>query len=123
MLPADLPFTAEGREPAYIVGVGRLDPIKGFIHLVKACALLQERGIDFRCDIIGDGPLRDELQQAINQAGLSERVRLTGALPQQDVRQRINRATMFVLPSVLLADGNADGIYPEIGRASCRERV
>ena len=110
VLPADLPFTAEGREPAYIVGVGRLDPIKGFIHLVKACALLQERGIDFRCDIIGDGPLRDELQQAINQAGLSERVRLTGALPQQDVRQRINRATMFVLPSVLLADGNADGI-------------
>ena len=110
VLPADLPFTAESREPAYIVGVGRLDPIKGFIHLVKACALLQERGIDFRCDIIGDGPLRDELQQAINQAGLSERVRLTGALPQQDVRQRINRATMFVLPSVLLADGNADGI-------------
>ena len=110
VLPADLPFTAEGREPAYIVGVGRLDPIKGFIHLVKACALLQERGIDFRCDIIGDGPLRDELQQAINQAGLSERVRLTGALPQQDVRQRINRATMFVLPSVLLADGNADDI-------------
>ena len=110
VLPADLPFTAEGREPAYIVGVGRLDPIKGFIHLVKACALLQQRGIDFRCDIIGDGPLRDELQQAINQAGLSERVRLTGALPQQDVRQRINRATMFVLPSVLLADGNADGI-------------
>lgn len=110
VLPADLPFTAEGREPAYIVGVGRLDPIKGFIHLVKACALLQERGIDFRCDIIGDGPLRDDLQQAINQAGLSERVRLTGALPQQDVRQRINRATMFVLPSVLLADGNADGI-------------
>ena len=110
VLPADLPFTAEGREPAYIVGVGRLDPIKGFIHLVKACALLQERGIDFRCDIIGDGPLRDELQQAINQAGLSERVRLTGALPQQDVRQRINRATMFVLPSVRLADGNADGI-------------
>ena len=110
VLPADLPFTAEGREPAYIVGVGRLDPIKGFIHLVKACALLQERGIDFRCDIIGDGPLRDELQQAINQAGLSERVRLTGALPQQDVRQKINRATMFVLPSVLLADGNADGI-------------
>lgn len=110
VLPADLPFTAEGREPAYIVGVGRLDPIKGFIHLVKACALLQERGIDFRCDIIGDGPLRDELQQAINQAGLSERVQLTGALPQQDVRQKINRATMFVLPSVLLADGNADGI-------------
>ena len=110
VLPADLPYTAAGREAAYIVGVGRLDPIKGFIHLVEACRLLKERGTAFTCDIIGDGPLRDTLQQAIDAAGLQAQVRLTGALPQQDVRQRINRATMFVLPSVLLADGNADGI-------------
>ena len=110
VLPADLPYTAAGREAAYIVGVGRLDPIKGFIHLVEACRLLKERGTAFTCDIIGDGPLRDTLQQAIDAAGLQAQVRLTGALPQQGVRTRINRATLFVLPSVLLADGNADGI-------------
>ena len=110
VLPADLPYTAAGREAAYIVGVGRLDPIKGFIHLVEACRLLKERGTAFTCDIIGDGPLRDTLQQAIDAAGLQAQVRLTGALPQQEVRTRINRATLFVLPSVLLADGNADGI-------------
>ena len=110
VLPADLPYTAAGREAAYIVGVGRLDPIKGFIHLVEACRLLKERGTAFTCDIIGDGPLHDTLQQAIDAAGLQAQVRLTGALPQQEVRTRINRATLFVLPSVLLADGNADGI-------------
>ena len=110
VLPADLPYTAAGREAAYVVGVGRLDPIKGFIHLVEACRLLKERGTAFTCDIIGDGPLRDTLQQAIDAAGLQAQVRLTGALPQQGVRTRINRATLFVLPSVLLADGNADGI-------------
>ena len=110
VLPADLPYTAAGREAAYIVGVGRLDPIKGFIHLVEACRLLKERGTAFTCDIIGDGPLRDTLQQAIDAAGLQAQVRLTGALPQPGVRTRINRATLFVLPSVLLADGNADGI-------------
>ena len=110
VLPADLPYAAAGREAAYIVGVGRLDPIKGFIHLVEACRLLKERGTAFTCDIIGDGPLRDMLQQTIDAAGLQAQVRLTGALPQQEVRTRINRATLFVLPSVLLADGNADGI-------------
>ena len=94
VLPADLPYTAAGREAAYIVGVGRLDPIKGFIHLVEACRLLKERGTAFTCDIIGDGPLRDTLQQAIDAAGLQAQVRLTGALPQQEVRTRINRATL-----------------------------
>lgn len=110
VLPADLPYVGDGREAAYIVGVGRLDPIKGFVHLVEACRLLKAQGTAFSCDIIGDGPLRESLQQAIDDAGLSQQVRLTGALPQQEVRTRINRATLFVLPSVLLADGNADGI-------------
>lgn len=110
VLPADLPYVDTGREAAYIVGVGRLDPIKGFVHLVEACRLLKAQGTAFSCDIIGDGPLRESLQKAIDDAGLSQQVRLTGALPQQDVRNRINKATLFVLPSVLLADGNADGI-------------
>ncbi|MDO5102170.1 MAG: glycosyltransferase [Lautropia sp.] len=110
VLPAEIRFQPEGRDSARIMAVGRLDPIKGFIHLIDACAQLKAEGVPFTCDIIGDGPLRETLQQAIDRHGLTSQVRLTGALPQAAVRDHMHQATMFVLPSVMLADGNADGI-------------
>lgn len=110
VLPDDIPFVREGRATARIMAVGRFDPIKGFIHLIDACAQLKAQGVPFECDIIGDGPLRPALEQAIARHGLQTQVRLTGALPQQAVREYMRQATMFVLPSVMLADGNADGI-------------
>ena len=110
ILPDEIPFEPHGRDPLCIVAVGRLDPIKGFIHLVEACRLLRDRRIDFRCEIIGDGPLQGMLQQAIDQARLGGQLRLAGALPQPEVRRRLREAAVFVLPSVQLADGNADGI-------------
>lgn len=106
----DLPFNATGHAPRQIIAVGRLDPIKGFRYLIEACALLHRQGVEFQCELIGDGPLRAELQAAINQAGLGAHVHLLGALPQEEVRSRIAKATVFALPSVQLADGNADGI-------------
>src|SRR5438477_5137348 len=45
-----------------IVSVGRLVAFKGFEDLLDACAELQRRGVDFICEVIGDGPLRETLQ-------------------------------------------------------------
>src|SRR3954453_21912777 len=53
--------------PPLIIGVGRLIPKKGFGDLVRACALLAERGTLFRCEIIGEGPLKDELGGQIDE--------------------------------------------------------
>src|SRR6266478_9838030 len=44
-----------------IISIGRLVAFKGFEHLIDACAELARRGLDFTCEIIGDGPLRDDL--------------------------------------------------------------
>ena len=52
--------------PPLIIGVGRLIPKKGFGDLIRACALLVERGKAFRCEIIGEGPLKDELRRQID---------------------------------------------------------
>src|SRR6266550_4286651 len=65
-----------------IVSVGRLVPFKGFDDLIDACAELARRRIDFVCDIIGDGPLRETLQAKIEQLDLSSRVNLLGSLSQ-----------------------------------------
>ncbi|WP_395641341.1 glycosyltransferase [Rudaea sp.] len=105
-----LPWRREGREGGLIVAVGRLDPIKGFDVLIEALALLKQRGRAFRCRIIGEGPQRAELEAAIARHQIGDRVELTGARPQADVRAALYAAQVFALPSVVAADGNRDGI-------------
>src|SRR5262249_3866171 len=67
-----------------ILSIGRLIEFKGFRDLIVACAELKKRNIEFECKIIGDGPLRNALQNAIAAAGLDEIVELLGALPQEE---------------------------------------
>jgi len=101
---------ATERDPRLILAVGRLDTIKGFRHLIDACAALLKTGIDFHCLIIGEGHLRQALQSQINRLGLSERVSLIGARRQQEVQDALRRSAVFVLPSVVTATGDRDGI-------------
>src|SRR5262249_6692416 len=75
-----------------IVGVGRLVAFKGFDDLINACAQLARRRIDFVCDIIGDGPLRETLQAKIEQLDLSSRVNLIGSLSQGAVLEKLRTA-------------------------------
>jgi glycosyltransferase involved in cell wall biosynthesis len=96
--------------PALIVAVGRLIAKKGFANLIRACGLLAQREKLFRCEIIGDGPLENELRAQIEQLGLQNRVTLSGAKPQRDVRQRLAAANVFVLPSVVDAQGGMDNL-------------
>jgi colanic acid/amylovoran biosynthesis glycosyltransferase len=103
--PADFSST-----PPLIVAVGRLIPKKGFSDLIRACSLLAERGKSFQCEIIGEGPLEDELRAQIERLGLQDRVVLSGAKPQSQVRRRLSAANVFVLASVIDADGGMDNL-------------
>ncbi len=108
--PAGYAFQPEDRQSGLILAVGRLDVIKGFAHLVDACALLAARGIDFTCRIVGEGPLRDALSRQIADRGLDGRVELLGARKQEEVRDLLRAAALFVLPSVVTPQGDRDGI-------------
>ena len=96
--------------PPLIIAVGRLIPKKGFGDLVRACALLAEGGKSFRCEIIGEGPLKDELGRQIDEMHLQSNVVLTGAKPQTQLRGRLAAANVFVLPSVIDPDGGMDNL-------------
>ncbi len=102
------PMAAVKSDAPVILAIGRLVPKKGFIHLIRACARLAERGIAFRCQIIGEGPERAALQAAITAGNLEEKVRLLGA--QTDVKKYLQRADLFVMPCVLDESGDRDGI-------------
>ena len=96
--------------PPLIIAVGRLIPKKGFGDLIRACALLAERGKSFRCEIIGEGPLENELRRQIDELCLQNNVVLTGAKPQTQLRGRLAAANVFVLPSVIDPDGGMDNL-------------
>lgn len=98
------------RDRGFIVSVAQLWERKGLRYLVEACGTLRDRGTDFRCEIIGDGPQRDELRSIIDRLSLADHVVLTGPLPFPEVVQRYRRAGVFVLPCVVTDEGDRDGI-------------
>jgi len=96
--------------PPLIVAVGRLIAKKGFADLIRACGLLTEGGKPLQCEIIGEGPLENELRAQIEQLDLQNRAALSGAKPQREVRQRFAAASVFVLPSVVDPEGGIDNL-------------
>jgi len=96
--------------PPLILGVGRLIAKKGFADLIRACGLIAERGKSFRCEIIGEGQLEDELRGQIERLNVQNRVALSGAKPQLEVRRRLADANVFVLPSIIDPNGGMDNL-------------
>ncbi len=105
-----VPFHDDGRQEDLILTVGRLDPIKGFDVLLDALAELKRQRRRFRCQIVGEGPLRGELQARIDRLRLSDLVALVGARSQPEVGAALRAATVFTLPSLIAASGDRDGI-------------
>jgi hypothetical protein len=95
------------------VSVGRLVAFKGFDDLIDACSELARRRIDFVCDIIGDGPLREMLQAKIEQLDLSSRVNLLGSLSQDAVLEKLQAADIFALASTTDTQGATD-VFPTV---------
>ena len=63
-----------------VVTVCRLsDKAKGLIRMVKVHSRLDREGIDFRWLVVGDGPDKDKMQQAIDKAGLKDKMILLGS--------------------------------------------
>jgi len=93
-----------------ITSVGQLKEKKGFSYLLEACRILKDKGYDFHCQIIGEGPLRAMLEQKIQDFCLEKHVTLRGAIPHESVIEALKSSTMFVLPCVTASDGDRDGI-------------
>jgi glycosyltransferase involved in cell wall biosynthesis len=96
-----------------VLAVGRLVEPKGFKHLLQACRLLVDRGVDVTCDIIGGADPSDtvtwlELRMLQVALGLESRVRLLGAQRFTAVLEAFERADVFALPCVRARDGSHD---------------
>lgn len=79
-----------------IVCVGRFTREKGHRILVDAMARIKHS--DWTLSLVGDGPLRGELEEQVRNLGLKERVVFHGAM--KDFRRELSEASLFVMPSL-----------------------
>lgn len=104
------PASSQPPNSRTILFVGRLVAKKGVPDLIEACRILNERGVQFDCEIIGDGPLRETLTEQIQACDLATRVSLRGALHQDAVLKAMLGARVLALPCVVAASGDQDGL-------------
>ncbi|MBW4472079.1 MAG: glycosyltransferase [Stenomitos rutilans HA7619-LM2] len=83
----------------HLVCVGRLCPEKGQLLLLDAASHLMQQGLPFKLTLVGDGPMRNELEASINRLKLQNHVEITGWADGDRVRRIILAARALVLPS------------------------
>lgn len=93
-----------------LLAVGRLVEKKGFAHMLDALALLRAQGTTCRLDLVGIGPLEEDLRTRTRTLGLDDLVTFHGALTQAEVRDMLTDHDLLVAPFVIGSDGNADGL-------------
>ncbi|MEI6299837.1 MAG: glycosyltransferase family 4 protein [Betaproteobacteria bacterium] len=82
-----------------LVCVGRLCEEKGHLVLVEAAAELAGAGVAFELVLVGDGPIRPQLEALIARRGLADRIRITGWAQASEVRSTLQQSRALVLPS------------------------
>jgi glycosyltransferase involved in cell wall biosynthesis len=97
------------RRERFILFTGRLAEKKGCEYLIRAMGKVQKQLPAAELVLIGDGPLRQQLEQLASQ-NLSS-YRFLGFQSPDVVRHWMNRAQMFAAPSIRAKSGDAEG-YP-----------
>ncbi len=82
-----------------LIFVGRLESNKGVMELLIIFKALAAESFQLRLRILGDGPLRSELQRLIDADSLTDRVALLGAVPAERVYRELQSSDLFVFPS------------------------
>ncbi len=98
-MPPELQRVIQGKK--LILSVGRLVPYKGFDVLIRAAKHLAG---DTVMVIVGGGPLKEELQAAIDASGVAERVVLAGRLSDAALHALFSSAQLYCMPSTYRAE-------------------
>lgn len=93
-----------------ILQVARLTEKKGLREAVRAFSVVHQRLPGSRFDIVGDGPLRDELRDLVISLGLEHAITLHGAKTPSEVQRLLSEADLFCLPSVTAPNGDEEGL-------------
>ncbi|GFK95975.1 N-acetyl-alpha-D-glucosaminyl L-malate synthase [Fundidesulfovibrio magnetotacticus] len=111
---------ADMTPPCKLLAVGRFARTKGFDVLLRACALLKRQGFPFRLTLVGSG-FQDPLLKALRKRlGLEDAVCMPGFLSHDETAWLMASQDIMVVPSVVHASGDRDGIPNVIMEALSR---
>lgn len=90
--------------PLRLICTRNFGPIYSVHTLVDALRMVRERGLALRVDLVGEGPLRSELQAQVTRCGLDAEVTFHGHVDHATLARLLADAHLFVTPA--LSDGN-----------------
>lgn len=91
-----------------LVAIGRLVEKKGFADAIRATALAATEIEGLTLEIIGEGPLRPELERLIADLRMGEHVFLPGQMSHEEVVSRLSASDILLAPSVTARSGDQD---------------
>ena len=103
------PGPARASGEVSLLTVARLVEKKGIEFALRAVASLRDERLAVRYDVIGEGPLRAELEALARSLGIADDVCFLGASTNVMVTAAMRAADLFVLPSVTAANGDEEG--------------
>lgn len=110
-----VPRTHQGRGRR-LMFTGRLAAVKGVPILLQAVAQLCSRHDDLQLTVVGDGPIRADLEAMADRLGIADAVEFVGCQLPQQVSDRLAETDVFVLSSfaegvpVVLMEAMAAGV-------------
>ena len=97
-------------ERSGFIFAGRLVEKKGLGYLLQAFAKLTKERPNEQLLVVGDGTEKKTLMQLSQSLGLEENVTFQGAVATEELASLFNQAAVAVMPSVIAADGDQEGL-------------
>ncbi len=94
----DTPFTPLPDKHRFVC-IGRFCPEKGQVQVVEATKVLRDEGHNFEVVLVGDGDLRPQIEEKIEEYQLQDHVTLTGWMDSSEVREEILKSRALLMPS------------------------
>ncbi len=106
------PFPKKSKKdnPVTVITIARLVEKKGIAYAVEAAARVLKSGRLLQYVIVGEGVLREELEQLIEKSGLQGHIQLVGRKNHEEVIRLLHKAHILIAPSITSQDGDQEGI-------------
>jgi colanic acid/amylovoran biosynthesis glycosyltransferase len=117
-------FTGERRsdnQVVRVVAVGRFVEKKGWPFAIRAFARFYRNSPEARLDLVGDGPLREDLEALVDTLGIRDATTFHGFTRPEETRNRFREASIFVQCSVRASDGDEEGCPVSVTEAMASE--